>query len=110
MKRINISSRISFFIFLVQFVATGVVNAQVPKEYKGKPYQDSLYQKGPQAIPGVMELGYYDLGGEGVANCPESGKLKVPTNICHFREKEGVDVSYTRDMADFSHPNLFEHL
>ena len=100
--------------------------AQIPSDYKGKPYSDSLYRKGAQVIPGIVELGYYDLGGEGIAyhdvdkinnaggklnyeqNCPSSGGLPTPNYICHFRENEGVDVSYTKDLADFNHTNLYE--
>jgi hypothetical protein len=26
----------------------------------------------------------------------------------YFREDEGVDISFTKDFADFSHPNLFD--
>jgi hypothetical protein len=39
----------------------------VPLDYQGKPFQDSVYTAGPQAIPGRLECAYYDLGGEGVA-------------------------------------------
>jgi hypothetical protein len=42
-------------------------NAAVPLDYQGKPFQDSVYTAGPQAIPGRLECAYYDLGGEGVA-------------------------------------------
>jgi hypothetical protein len=30
----------------------------------------------------------------------------VPESICHFREKEGVDVSYVKKLADLNHPNI----
>lgn len=111
----------TFLLFLVQFfIATGAANAQLPKDYKGKPFQDSVYKQGPQAIPGRVELAYYDLGGEGIAYHDTdsinngSGKLNrqpdhwrpgVPAYIVHFRENEGVDISYTKDFADFNHPN-----
>ena len=70
-----------------------------------------------------MELAYYDLGGEGVAYhdvTPENEGSKlnhevhdygshwrpgIPSYIAFFREKEGVDISYTKDWADFNHPN-----
>jgi hypothetical protein len=29
----------------------------------------------------------------------------VSEYICFFRENEGVDISYTKDWADFNHPN-----
>src|SRR5277367_33207 len=35
--------------------------------YKGMPFHDSVYQGGPQKIPGRVQCAYYDLGGEGVA-------------------------------------------
>lgn len=113
-------------LIVVCFCLTGNIKAQIPSDYQGKPYSDSLYKKGPQVIPGIVELGYYDLGGEGVAyhdgdkinnaggklnyeqNCPSSGGLATPAYICHFREKEGVDVSYTKDLADFNHTNFYE--
>jgi hypothetical protein len=98
----------------------------MPAGYRGKPYVDPLNKKGIQVIPGKIELASYDTGGEGVAyhdtdtlnngsgklnyeqNCPPSG-LSVPSlYICHFRENEGVDISYTKDIVDFSHPNLYE--
>ena len=94
-------------------------NAQIPKDYKGRPFMDSVYTKGAQTIPGRVELAYYDLGGEGVAYHDsttenEGAKLNhtaghwrpgVPEYIVFFREYEGVDISYTKDWADFNHPN-----
>ncbi len=99
------------------------VNAQVPKGYMGKPFKDKYYKKGAQQIPGRLELAYYDLGGEGVAYhdvTPENEGSKlnhevhdygshwrpgIPEYIAFFRENEGVDISYTKDWADFNHPN-----
>ncbi len=104
----------------------------MPSGYKGKPFQDEFHKSGPQVIPGTLQCALYDLGGEGVAyhdsdevnqgaklNHTEflRGKDKVltkhcrpgtPEYICFFRENEGVDISYTKDFADFSHPNLFD--
>jgi len=57
-------------------------NAELPPGYKGKPFQDTVYTAGPQSIPGRVECAYYDLGGE------------------------GVDISYTKDFADFNHTNF----
>jgi hypothetical protein len=37
------------------------------KHYQGKPFHRSLYNGGPQHIPGRVMCVYYDLGGEGVA-------------------------------------------
>jgi len=95
------------------------VGGQVPAEYKGKPYQDACHQQGPQIIPGRIELAFYDLGGEGVAyhdtDPQNNGSMLnrtdghcrpgIDPNICFFRESEGVDISYTKDWADFNHPN-----
>ena len=56
------------------------VFAQLPKEYKGKPYKDSVYVQGAQNIPGRVELAYYDLGGEGLAyhdTTPENEGFKI---------------------------------
>lgn len=93
--------------------------AQLPAGYRGKPFADSAYRSGPQQIPGRVELAYYDLGGEGVAYhdstaANEGAALNhttghwrpgVPAYIAFFREHEGVDISYTKDWADFNHPN-----
>jgi hypothetical protein len=90
-------------------------NAAVPAGYKGQAFQDA------QAIPGRLECVQYDRGGEGVAYHDTdavnhgSGELNyqpghceagVPASICHFREGEGVDISYTKQMADLNHPNF----
>lgn len=103
--------------------AMNILLAQVPKEYKGKPFKDTFYKLGAQSIPGRVELAYYDLGGEGVAyhdNTPENEGAKlnhevheygshwrpgIPAYIAFFRENEAVDISYTKDWADFNHPN-----
>lgn len=110
----------------ISLLQTENAHSQIPADYKGKPFIDSLHQKGPQVIPGTVELALYDLGGEGVAyhdtdktnngsgklnyeqNCPASGGMRPSNYICHFRENESVDISYTKDIVDFSHPNLYE--
>lgn len=106
---------IVILVVMHQLVAT----AQVPKGYMGMPYRDSLYTRGAQVIPGRVELALYDLGGEGVAyhdTTPENEgaalnhttghwRPGIPAYIAFFREKEGVDISYTKDWADFNHPN-----
>jgi len=102
---------------------TTFVSAQIPKDYKGKPFKDKYYKAGAQVIPGRIELSYYDLGGEGVAYhdvtpINEGSKLNhevhdygshwrpgISAYIAFFRENEGVDISYTKDWADFNHPN-----
>jgi hypothetical protein len=54
-------------LILIFFAQAFQLNAQIPKEYKGKPFKDKYYKKGAQQFPGRVELAYYDLGGEGVA-------------------------------------------
>lgn len=108
-------------VFMIQSVSVSI--AQIPKGYKGKPFTDKYYKLGPQAIPGRVQLAYYDLGGEGIAyhdNTPENEGAKLNHEVhdygshkrpgiseytAFFREKEGVDISYTKDWADFNHPN-----
>jgi hypothetical protein len=103
------------------------LDAQIPSDYKGKPfYDDTLGFKGPQVIPGRVELAYYDFGGEGIAyhdstavndgsklnhQCFDYGchrRPGVPWHIAFFRENEGVDISYTKDWADYKKPNVVE--
>ena len=108
---------------IVLFLSLEFVQAQIPKNYKGKPFKDKYYTVGAQVIPGRIELAYYDLGGEGVAYhdvTPENEGAKlnhevheygshrrpgISKYIAFFRENEGVDISYTKDWADFNHPN-----
>jgi hypothetical protein len=93
---------------------------QVPKEYQGKPFRDATHTTGPQTIPGRLQAAFYDLGGEGIAYHDVdqinhgSGELNykaghceagVPIAICHFRESEGVDLSYMKKLADLNHPS-----
>lgn len=74
------------------------------KDYRGRPFQDSVYQGGPQKIPGRVQCAYYDLGGEGIAYHDTdatnhgSGGLNPAdgTYLNEFRMKEGVDISYTK--------------
>jgi hypothetical protein len=100
-------------------VLTSAAFAQFPKEYLGVPFRDSIYLQGAQLIPGRIELAFYDLGGEGVAyhdTTPENEGSKLNHTTGHwrpgvtkrtafFRENESVDISYTKDWADFNHPN-----
>lgn len=93
--------------------------SQIPAGYKGRPFRDAYYKNGPQVIPGRVELAYYDRGGEGVAyhdTTPENEGSKLnhtkghwrpgtPEYFVFFREREAVDISYTKDWADFNHPN-----
>lgn len=106
----------------------------MPLGYKGEPFKDQTHRSGPQVVPGTVQCALYDLGGEGVAYHDTdamnrgSGELNhtafmlggpkgvltkhcrpgTPESICYFREKEGTDISYTKDFADFNHPNLVD--
>ena len=76
-----------------------------------------------QVIPGKIECAWYDLGGEGVAyhdttpinilsgvlNQQKSHQRSHATAYhWNFRRDEGVDVSFTKDWADFNHTNLVD--
>jgi hypothetical protein len=112
------SIAIGLFLLLISQTAL-IVKAQIPREYKGKPFNDKFYKAGAQVIPGRVELAYYDLGGEGIAyhdvtpanegsvlnHTKGHARPGVSEYICFFRENEGVDISYTKDWADFNHPN-----
>jgi hypothetical protein len=126
MKRNTVSLPGALIIILMSCFSGNITYSQMPADYKGRPFVDTLNKKGLLVIPGKVELALYDLGGEGVAyhdtdvinngsgklnyeqNCPASGLHNPSAYICHFREKEGVDISYTKDIVDFSHPNLYE--
>lgn len=110
-------------VITVSLLAALPALAQLPADYAGKPFSDPCHQTGPARIPGIVQCALYDLGGEGVAyhdTTPEnegSGGLNrqvEPDNhqrehaaayIWHFREREGVDLSYVKDWADLNHPN-----
>lgn len=107
---------------LILLFCVAATCAAMPPGYKGKPFKDQFHKSGSQQIPGVVQAALYDLGGEGVAyhdTTPinEGAKLNhtanhcrpgVPEYICYFRENEGVDISYTKDFADFNHPNMVD--
>ena len=95
----------SFTICLALFgCASPRTAVNVPEDYQGRPFQDSVCQGGPQKIPGRIYCAYYDLGGEGVAyhdNTPQnlgSGTLNPAdgTYLNEFRMSEGVDISYVK--------------
>lgn len=65
---------------------------------------DEKYPGGPQAIPGKVQLEYYNRGGEGIAYHDTdsinsgSGRLNPADGnyLNEFRIKESVDISYTK--------------
>src|SRR5579862_4517204 len=98
------------------------VSSTYPKDYKGQPFSDANYRNGPQVIPGRVECAYFDLGGEGVAYhdvdpvnhgsgelnmLPDHHRPHANEYIWSFRKDEGMDIFYTKDFADFNHPNFF---
>jgi len=117
MKTFHLQFALSVFVCS----ASSGVGGGIPDDYKGQPFQDATHMSGPQTIPGRLEAALYDLGGEGIAyhdvdavnhgsgvlnyepgHCEEG----VPAYICHFRENEGVDLSYVKKLADLNHPNV----
>jgi endoglucanase len=84
---------------LVTLVAL-LASVAVAQEYKGKPYGGK-----PQVIPGRVQAELYDAGGQGVAYVDAdavnngSGKLNTGnTDLDKFRQDEGVDISYTKNI------------
>jgi hypothetical protein len=92
--------------------------AELPKEYRGTPFHDSVYSGGAQKIPGRVQCAYYDFGGEGIAFHDTdainsgSGKLNPAdgTYLNEFRKDEAVDISYTKfhDAIDNNPFNLMQ--
>ena len=93
----------------------------LPSGYQGKPFQDKVYKAGAQVIPGRVQCALFDLGGEGVGyhDSDSINNGSGPYNhqpghcepgaeyVAYFRINEGVDLSYTKQKLDFSHPNPF---
>jgi hypothetical protein len=108
---------VGFFLLLGGLCLPAAVLGQA-KPYPGRPFHDSKYQGGPQAIPGKVFCAYYDLGGEGVAYHDSdaknngSGGLNPAdgTYLNQFRMEEGVDTSYTKfhDQIDNNPYNLVQ--
>src|SRR5258708_34011193 len=91
-------------VWMMSAVAASAPASDFLASYNGSPRQGSRYPSGAQAIPGRVQCGYYDLGGEGIAyhdTTPTnegSGKLNPADGsyLNEFRMKEGVDTSYTK--------------
>jgi endoglucanase len=96
--------------------------SSIPVGYNGKAFHDPMHVNGPQVIPGKIECALYDFGGEGVAfhdlesQNRGSGGLNLEPNHHRphatpyewgFRKEEAVDISYTKDFADFNHTNNY---
>jgi hypothetical protein len=107
-KQFSINQVIAGWSLVFCLVLTGCLSpaggVNVPKDYKGKPFQDSVYRGGPQKIPGMVYCAYYDLGGEGVAYHDNtatnlgSGVLNPAdgTYLNEFRMNESVGISYVK--------------
>jgi hypothetical protein len=110
--------------FLPTFIAASVLIAMVsradmPTDYKGKPFADEQHTNGPVSIPSTLSCVCFDFGGEGVAYHSDgtnhgSGELNLRREhqrphatpyIWSFRADEQVSISYTKDFADFNHKN-----
>jgi len=117
-------STVLFFTALIACLLisfTVIQKKNLPEGYIGKPFHDDVYKAGAQTIPGKIQCAFYDLGGEGIAYHDTdsinkgSGEYNYQPGhcepgsdyVCHFREKEGVDLSYTKEFLDFNHPNPF---
>ena len=109
---------LTLIIGITGLIFTLGCHAAMPPDYQGKPFEDSVYKGGPQVIPGKVECAYFDLGGEGVAyhdtDATNNGNGVLNQQKNHqrphatpyhwnFRTNEGVDISYTKDFADFNH-------
>lgn len=94
---------LAIFISITGF-PTGCHSVKSNNTYKGKPYSDSVYKSGAQAIPGKLQCEYYDFGGEGVAFHDTdtinsgSGRLNPADGsyLHEFRINEAVDISFTK--------------
>ena len=91
--------------------------AEVPADYRGKPFADAYRKAGAPNIPGIVQCALYDLGGETVAYHDTettnngSGKLNLEPGhqkahasayLWHFRKDEGVDLSFACCPPDVS--------
>jgi hypothetical protein len=108
---------VGFFLLLGGLCLPAAAFGQT-SPYRGKPFHDSTYHGGAQAIPGKVFCAYYDLGGEGIAYHDSdaknngSGGLNPAdgTYLNQFRMDEGVDTSYTKfhDQIDNNPYNLVQ--
>jgi len=95
---------------LLAILQASGLSGGVPRDYRGRPFEDSVYHGGPQKIPGRVQCAYYDLGGEGAAyhdvdaKNGGSGSLNPADGsyLNEFRMNEAVGISYTkfRDQID----------
>ena len=107
-------------VFLLCFTSFAV-DGNIPKDYQGKPFQDSAHTSGPQNIPGRLEAALYDLGGEesritmstpsitAVAN--SIMKKGIAKRVCAFISAifvkgKACDISCVKKRADLNHADM----
>ena len=112
---------LSFIAVAAMLSFTSGPKKNLPQDYKGIPFTDEIHKGIAQAIPGKVQCALYDLGGEGIAyhDGDSINNGSGPYNhqpghcetgaeyVAYFRINEGVDLSYTKEKLDFSHPNPF---
>jgi len=94
---------IGILLLAIGFFQSCQTNSKL-NTYKGTPFSDSVYNAGPQTIPGKLQCEYYDFGGEGIAYHDSdsinsgSGNLNPADGsyLHQFRIDEPVDISYTK--------------
>lgn len=121
----------TIFLAVIALFSSAIgMRADVPSDYKGKPFEDEKYKDGAQSIPGCVECAYYDLGGEGVAYHSMDNKTNTlltknmgandlnlqenhhrPQSNAYywtFRKDDTMSTSYTKDFVDFTSKNLYQ--
>jgi len=97
------------FIVIIGIISFSLISqAVLPSDYKGKPFEDSVYKAGPQTIPGRIQCACFDLGGEGIAYhsdgtnhgahdlfLVERKRPHATPYIWNFRTNEEVSISFT---------------
>jgi hypothetical protein len=113
----TVTTVILFFLIITFYVSSTNLFAQIPNDYKGKPFHNDSVKIFPVHIPGKLQCEYYDIGGEGIAyggtkakvnginvgadfnkamDCNEGGT----PYLCRFRDSEAVAISYTKPCCD----------
>jgi|APGre2960657444_1045066.scaffolds.fasta_scaffold37237_1 hypothetical protein len=107
-----IAKRLTALALTLLGFSVDVLQAALPSDYAGRPYQDAVHAGGPQRIPGAIFCAYYDTGGEGIAyhdttaENQGNGKLNPADGsyLNEFRRHEGLDISYTKQKPDLESP------
>ena len=107
-----IAKRLTALALTLLGFSVDVLQAALPSDYAGRPYQDAVHAGGPQRIPGAIFCAYYDTGGEGIAyhdttaENQGNGKLNPADGsyLNEFRRHEGLAISYTKQKPDLESP------